>query len=836
MEGRPQKRPAAALLLGLLIGVMPTTAGEAAVLGQTTRVSLSSSEAEGNGVSSQPSISADGRFVAFSSQASSLVPGDTNGVGDIFVHDRQTRETERVSVSSTREEANGLSRWPAISGDGQFVAFYSEASNLVPGDTNGVGDIFVHDRQTGETERVSVSSAGEEASGFSLRPTISGDGRLVAFDSFASNLVPDDTNGVPDIFVRDRVSGVTTRVSVSSAGAQGNGPSFAPSISGDGRYVAFESDASNLVEGATNGRADVFVHDRVTGQTERVSVSFTGDEGQGHSRAPAISEDGRLVAFQSFAPNLVPDDRNRETDIFLRDRNTAETTRVSVSSTGEEANRPSFAPSTSGDGRYVAFESGASNLVPETSSGTDVFVYDRVTGQTRLASVSFTGGAADAPSTSPSIAGNASNVAFASGASNLVDDDGNDVPDAFVHTLTGQYFALGDGIAAGLGLPGASGECRQSPAAYPFRVADLVTGIEELHHLACAGATTDDLDGQVNQVLALRDVLRPALVSITVGLEDLGLSTPIEQREILCEKPDGQFRQDAVGSDGTGGIVGRIRENVREALGRLLADPAISVVVSELYQPFNAHPSYLDDYDVVGGRAFPCDGEYPASRRTHKAQERAEFLVSHVNDALLGVATSLSEAERRRFRVAPIQRVFEGREAARPNCGAREPEVTQTWIQHPGAGASEGACLYPNLQGALIIGASLTGAVPTGAPPADEEPPTISFHEPTNPVRLGDAGQLTFGYRDSVSGRVLDEGSGVASLTLTFNWQPAAESGLALPWSPFELNPEMNCQPHRRSCRFDVPVPEIPGVWVVGAEATDLSGNVGRAETTIVVV
>ena len=248
----------------------------------TVRVSVDSAGGQADDSSILPAISADGRFVAFASKAGNLVPGDSNGTFDIFVHDRQTGATERVSVDSAGAQGNNNSAFPAISADGRFVAFVSEASNLVAGDTNGAenafagSDVFVHDRATGQTERMSVDSAGGQANNNFIESTaISADGRFVAFVSAASNLVPGDTNGTLDVFVPDRHTGATERVSVDSAGGQANSPFLAVgglAISADGRLVAFDSLASNLVPGDTNGTLDVFVPDRHTGATERVSV------------------------------------------------------------------------------------------------------------------------------------------------------------------------------------------------------------------------------------------------------------------------------------------------------------------------------------------------------------------------------------------------------------------------------------------------------------------------------------------------------------------------------------------------------------------------------------
>ncbi|HMC07628.1 MAG TPA: hypothetical protein VKG89_09585, partial [Solirubrobacterales bacterium] len=203
----------------------------------TERVSVDDAGNQGNADSSDSAVSDDGRFVAYYSAASNLVPGDTNGVDDIFVRDRLTGTTERVSVDAAGNQGNGDSFGPALSADGRFVSFRSQASNLVPGDTNGASDDFVYDRQTGQIERISVDSAGNEANGDSFETWMSDDGRYVAFLSFASNLVSGDTNGVSDIFVRDRQAGTTERVSVDSSGTEANGESFYPQISADGRFA-----------------------------------------------------------------------------------------------------------------------------------------------------------------------------------------------------------------------------------------------------------------------------------------------------------------------------------------------------------------------------------------------------------------------------------------------------------------------------------------------------------------------------------------------------------------------------------------------------------------------
>jgi Tol biopolymer transport system component len=326
------------VILGL--GGLFAFSSQPASAGSTERVSVDSAGSQAtDGDGFHPSLSSDGRFVAFRSSATKLVAGDTNGLRDIFVHDRQTGTTERVSVDSAGAQAiDGNSLYPSLSADGRFVAFYSDATNLVTDDTNGFFDIFVHDRQTGTTERVSVDSAGAQAiDGDSFHPSLSSDGRFVAFRSSATNLVAGDTNGFNDVFVHDRQTGITERVSVDSAGNQAaDAHSNLPSISADGRFVAFQSKATNLVADDTNGDYDVFVHDRQTGTTERVSVDSAGGQADGSSGWPSVSANGRFVAFHSRATNLVNGDTNRRVDAFVRDRQSGRTERVSVDSPGRQ--------------------------------------------------------------------------------------------------------------------------------------------------------------------------------------------------------------------------------------------------------------------------------------------------------------------------------------------------------------------------------------------------------------------------------------------------------------------------------------------------------------------
>ncbi|HEC17763.1 MAG TPA: hypothetical protein ENI97_00270 [Gammaproteobacteria bacterium] len=379
-------------------------------------------------------MSADGRYVAFSSDASNLVAGDSNGRTDVFLHDAQTGTTTRVSVDSAGGEGNQVSIAPSISADGRYIAFMSAADNLVAGDSNVGWDVFLHDTQTGATTRISVDSAGGEGNGDSMLPSISADGRFIAFMSVATNLVGGDTNGFTDIFLHDTQTGATTRVSVDAAGVESNDHSNRPALNEDGRYIAFTSEATNLVAGDGNGRTDIFLHDTQTGATTRVSVDSSGNEANGSSGRyrPAISADGRYIAFVSGATNLVTGDSNGRRDVFLHDTQTG-TTRVSVDSAGVEANFGSDnGPAISADGRYIAFSSGATNLVAGDTNGfTDIFLHDTQTGATNRVSVDAAGVESNGHSSYLAISADGSYVAFQSDASNLVANDTNGRRDVF---------------------------------------------------------------------------------------------------------------------------------------------------------------------------------------------------------------------------------------------------------------------------------------------------------------------------------------------------------------------------------------------------------------------
>ncbi|MFI6822461.1 TolB family protein [Micromonospora sp. NPDC050187] len=419
----------------VVIAVAPPAAANGTT---TTRISVSSAGNQSNDRSDDPAISADGRYVTFDSDATNLVPDDTNGVSDIFLRDRITGTTTRISVSTTGNQANGFSRASAISADGRYIAYHSLATNLVPDDTNDEIDVFVWERATDTTTRVSVSTNGYQANHYSELPAISADGRYITYHSLATNLVPRDTNSAYDVFVRDQVTGTTRRVSVSTTGDQGNRDSFDPAISADGRYVSYTSSATNLVPDDSNDATDILVWDRTTGTTRRISVSTSGDQGNDDSFTSVLSADGRHVSYASDASNLVPDDTNNATDIFVWNRTTGTTRRISVSTTGNQGGHFSRSPAISADGRYIAYHSLATNLVPDdTNDATDIFVRDRITGTTRRISVSTTGNQANHHSELPAISADGRYIAYHSLATDLVPDDTNDATDIFVRNRGG---------------------------------------------------------------------------------------------------------------------------------------------------------------------------------------------------------------------------------------------------------------------------------------------------------------------------------------------------------------------------------------------------------------
>ncbi len=387
----------------------------------TERVSEGPGPVEADGASRQASLSSDGRFVVFTSSATNLVAGDTNGVDDVFLHDRSTGVTVIVSVDSLDQPANAASARPSVSADGRYVVFESDATNLDPLDTNLARDVFLRDTQLGLTTLISLDPAGLQASGASGDPAISADGLFASFRILA------------DIYVRDLTTNTTSLVSVDQFGVNPAGSSFGSSISADGRFVAFSSQSTNIVSPDLNGVYDVFVRDTVAGVTILASVDTFGAQANDLSGDPAISPDGRYVAYFSAANNLVAGDTNNRRDVFLHDIFTGETTRVSVSSSAAQGDDLSRRPSVSLGGRYVAFYSQATNLVSGDTNGVgDIFVHDTLLGVTSRVSVDGLGGESNAVSALPNISALGRVIAFSSNASNLIGSDGNALEDVFV--------------------------------------------------------------------------------------------------------------------------------------------------------------------------------------------------------------------------------------------------------------------------------------------------------------------------------------------------------------------------------------------------------------------
>ena len=350
--------------------------------GTTIRVSLQPDGSETPAYSRLPSVSDDGGIVTFEGRVV------TSDVTLTAVYDATAGTVEHLlprQVSGNPGRPLKARLQPAVSGDGRFVAFHSKSTfqDAYPDsvrppndDFNGTFDVFVFDIATDPRPplaRVSRDSAGDEGRGDSASATLSDDGSVVVFHSYADDLVADDLNESEDVFVKYRSTGVTLLVSATPSGGLANGDSLRPFVSGDGNFVAFRSQASDLVAGDTNGHWDIFARDLAAGTTERVSVSSAAAEADHNSFEPGLSDDGRFVVFRSMASNLVAGDGNNRGDIFVHDRDTDETALVSAPP-GGSANGHSFQPAISGSGEWIVFESDATNLVADDSNGArDIF-------------------------------------------------------------------------------------------------------------------------------------------------------------------------------------------------------------------------------------------------------------------------------------------------------------------------------------------------------------------------------------------------------------------------------------------------------------------------------
>lgn len=401
---------------------------------QTTRMSLGPSGIEGDAPSAQAAVCGNARCVAFASSAGNLIAADGNEFQDVFVFDRMANTTERVSVGIGGVAPDGESSNPDLDRSGRFVAFASKASNLIASDHNGKMDVFVYDRVAKVTERVSVGAGGAEADGPSGQPSISDDGRYVAFRSRAGNLAPLSNGGEPrwNVFVHDRQAHATVLASASWPQLE-PGDSILPDLSGDGRFVAFECSGA-LLPSDGNGKTDVYLFDLASQALEIASRGGDGELIDADCTKPALSDDGSRIAFVSKA-KLFPGDGNGTEDVFVRDRGTNEVMLASGLAAAEAANvpAPGFDPALSGNGRFVAFT--RTRDLPGGGHTRDVFVRDLELETTTLVSNGIGGLPGSGESYGAAISDSGCRIAFASEAADLVDDDGNGVRDVFLRMI-----------------------------------------------------------------------------------------------------------------------------------------------------------------------------------------------------------------------------------------------------------------------------------------------------------------------------------------------------------------------------------------------------------------
>lgn len=414
----------AAAFVAATVALTGTPAGAEPRVPSTERVTLSATGDQGNGASYGPQLSADGRFAAFTADASNLVPGDTNSASDVFVRDLRKGTVERVSVRSDGRQADGQSSVQAISADGRYVLFSSTARSLVPWDTPpadaGAADIYLHDRRTGTTRRISVGFDGGSA--YAAGADMSANARYIAFNAKASRMEEGTRDLFGAVYVFDRRTGTTERISNPD---RPTNPALFQDVSDDGRYVLY----TQLVPRSSHGVT--WVHDRRTGAEERVNVKADGSPAQRYALPATLSADGRTVAFQNWDEDLVPGGGPDASDIYVRDLRTDVTRRVDTGPAGETMpDRPLLSP----DGRYVGYE--ATPKLPDGTLGpTNVYLRDLRTGSTRLISQSVTGGpVTDTYVWLTSVSAGAKRISLGSASAQLVAGDSNGVNDGFVRS------------------------------------------------------------------------------------------------------------------------------------------------------------------------------------------------------------------------------------------------------------------------------------------------------------------------------------------------------------------------------------------------------------------
>gem|GEM_PF-961074 len=397
-----------------------------------------------SGGSDSADVSDDGRYVVYASDAANLTAGDTNGFSDIFLYDRVTEETRLISRGPGGAQADGQSLAPVISGDGRWIAFSSEASNLVVGDMNGVSDIFLYDRSLdgqsefdapGNTALTRISLSSGEPDGDSHAPAINADGSIVAFGSEAANLLAEDADTNGDIYVYDRPHGTLTLASVSTDGVKSDGFSGAPSISADGKRVVFESYASNWDD--TGHSSDVYIRDLDAGTTRLLSA--IADDGPAKARAEhaVISGNGQLVVY-SFMTG------SGKWQLYYFDLSQDRLFPVEAKPDGLTGDPDRISPSVSADGSFIVYLTDISELVSsagvgETGAGRNgVVVYDRAGETARVIGLSYRNEYGNGHTVDPIISGNGGWIVFQSAANNLVAGDRGATADIFLAAHAGQ--------------------------------------------------------------------------------------------------------------------------------------------------------------------------------------------------------------------------------------------------------------------------------------------------------------------------------------------------------------------------------------------------------------
>jgi len=562
-------RSASAFLL-LALAFSPTQASTVrAQSGAVTRASVDTNEVQANAISYKGDISADGRYVAFDSEATNLTAVDVNNAGDVFLRDLTLSTTSLISLTSTGTQVDGGSGNPSISGDGHFVAFESDSTNLTgTADTNGFTDIYVKDTQTGAVARASLTSAGGEPNSDSTWPSISGDGRYVVFDSDADNLIPNDTNGAGDIFVRDMQTGTTLGVSVS-----GNTGGFDGSISLDGRFVVFNSSSTNLVPDDTNGVMDVFVYAVQTGQIVRASVNSSGVQGDYSSMEPSISGDGRYVTFSSSSNNFTTLDTYGYSHLYVRDMQTG-TTALASYKDGYVMVGESDSSEISANGRYIVFSfDDKGDGMPDRW----LYIHDREANITKMVvnrTSDYFGSAA-----LPSISADGRLITFVSSANSFVVDDTNGVRDVFVKEVSYPQDLNPTVVSIQHGCPNGCSNASDQFVDFLVKFSEPVTGVDVTDFALTVGG------GIVGATVAtVSGVGSDYVIHVDTGTGDGTLRLDVLDDDSVKDFPLNPLGGVGVGNGGfTSGEVYKVDKNIVAVTSIMRLDPSPTMSGSVRY-------------------------------------------------------------------------------------------------------------------------------------------------------------------------------------------------------------------------------------------------------------